>query len=475
MKFFAAAIIAAVLVLSVAASDVVTGTDATFNDVVKSHDFVLVEFYAPWCGHCKKLTPEWEAAATQLKGQAVLVALDATVEKDVAAKYEIKGFPTIKVFRDGELSGDYEGGRTADLIVKYVKSQSGPAVTTIKSAEQFETLKKDNKVLVVGFFNKESGSDYEAFQTVAKQLRAIHTFAAATDPALHDGAAPSVVVYKHFDEKREVFAGDTTDAAAIRKFVNDAGIKLVDEIGPDNYKQYVDRGVPMVWLFVKPGDDASEQAKKALEEVAPQGKGKVSCVFLDGTKYGQMGQRMGLSGNVFPAIAIDHEGTHYAFDEKKDITVDALSAWVKAYIAGELEATLRSEEVPEQHTVKGLTTVVGKNFDELVVNADKDVFIEFYAPWCGHCKQLAPIFDKLGEALENSDVRVAKIDATANDFNQKLFPVQGFPTLFFIPKTTHTPQTFAGDRSFDGMLAFIKKEATGTVKVDATVAKEDEL
>jgi len=257
--------------------------------------------------------------------------------------------------------------------------------------------------------------------------------------------------------------------------VSDAGIKLVDEIGPENYKLYVDRGLPMAWLFVKPGDETSDSAKAALEAVAPMAKGKVSFVFLDGTKYGQMGQRMGLSGTSFPALAIDHEGQHFAYDEKKDITEATLRQFVQEFLDGSIKPTVRSEDAPNPHTVKGLTTVVGSTFEELVSKADNDVLIEFYAPWCGHCKSLAPIYDKLAAALEQSDVRIAKIDGTANDFDQKSFPVQGFPTLFFVPKTTHTPIPFEGDRSYDGMLSFIKKHATAEVKADSSAAKDDEL
>jgi protein disulfide-isomerase A6 len=80
-------------------NDVVEGTSANFDEVVlQSEDLVLVEFFAPWCGHCKTLAPEWKKAATQLKGKGVtLVAVDATVHADLGAKYKVSGYPTIKV------------------------------------------------------------------------------------------------------------------------------------------------------------------------------------------------------------------------------------------------------------------------------------------------------------------------------------------------------------------------------------------
>src|SRR5205807_2158053 len=86
------------------------------------NDFWMVEFYAPWCGHCKKLAPEWEKAATDLKSQGVKFgAIDATVEKALAEKYGIKGFPTIKVFGAGPKGEpkDYPGARDADGITAF--------------------------------------------------------------------------------------------------------------------------------------------------------------------------------------------------------------------------------------------------------------------------------------------------------------------------------------------------------------------
>lgn len=65
--------------------------------------------------------------------------------------------------------------------------------------------------------------------------------------------------------------------------------------------------------------------------------------------------------------------------------------------AGELEPYLKSEAIPTQDGP--VTVAVAKNFDEVVTNSEKDVLIEFYAPWCGHCKKLAPTYDELGEAV----------------------------------------------------------------------------
>lgn len=79
-------------------------------------------------------------------------------------------------------------------------------------------------------------------------------------------------------------------------------------------------------------------------------------------------------------------------------SVETFEAFLKKIIAGELEPFLKSEPIPD-HNEGGVTIAVGKNFDDVVFNSGKDVLIEFYAPWCGHCKKLTPIYDELGEKV----------------------------------------------------------------------------
>ncbi|XP_071736726.1 protein disulfide isomerase-like 2-3 isoform X2 [Rutidosis leptorrhynchoides] len=105
-------------------SPVVQLTPSNFKSkVLNSNSVVLVEFYAPWCGHCQALTPIWEKAATVLKGVATVAAIDADAHQAIGQEYGIKGFPTIKVFVPGKPPIDYQGAREAKPIAEFALKQ----------------------------------------------------------------------------------------------------------------------------------------------------------------------------------------------------------------------------------------------------------------------------------------------------------------------------------------------------------------
>ncbi|GAB6018890.1 Protein O-glucosyltransferase 2 [Chamberlinius hualienensis] len=133
-------------------------TDENFKKLVlESDDMWLVEFFAPWCGHCKNLAPHWATAATELKGKVKLGALDATVHTITAGKYGIKGYPTIKYFPAGKKDGtevDYDGGRTASDIVqwateKVTENVPPPEVHQIISKEVLEEGCKEHQLCII--------------------------------------------------------------------------------------------------------------------------------------------------------------------------------------------------------------------------------------------------------------------------------------------------------------------------------------
>jgi len=159
-----------------------------------------------------------------------------------------------------------------------------------------------------------------------------------------------------------------------------------------------------------------------------------------------------------PIIAA-HGALGEKFPMKDDYSPENFKKFLDDVLAGKIEAFMKSEPIPENQLPT--KTVVAKNFKDIVNQEDKDVLIEFYAPWCGHCKKLAPIWDELGEKLEKeTNIVIAKMDATANDV-PSIYTVTGFPTIFWVPKDKKTaPVAYQGGRELDDFIKFIAKEST---------------
>merc|ERR1740117_579253 len=156
-----------------AASDVSVYTKSNFDDAIKGESLVMVKFFAPWCGHCKRLAPEYEKAATALKSKAVLAKVDCvdTVNSGLCARFGVQGYPTLKVFmRRGVEEVDYSGGRTSEDIVEYMTKMSEPPYTTISTAEELAALTKSG-VVVVGVFSGDTSAESSVFDQLARSLR----------------------------------------------------------------------------------------------------------------------------------------------------------------------------------------------------------------------------------------------------------------------------------------------------------------
>lgn len=139
--------------------------------------------------------------------------------------------------------------------------------------------------------------------------------------------------------------------------------------------------------------------------------------------------------------------------------MDTFKDFLQNLDAGKLEPHVKSEPIPESNDGP-VKVAVAKNFEELVTNSEKDILIEFYAPWCGHCKKLAPVYDELGQKLENEDVDIVKMDATSNDV-PSTFDVRGFPTIYWVPKNKDSPPVrYDGGRETDDFVKYIAKHAT---------------
>lgn len=330
-----------------------------------------------------------------------------------------------------------------------------------------DLVKEEDVVLLrVG---SASGKGADNFKAIAQEMRNEYSF--ATIPS-------GIYMLKKFDEGLVKFPGDEEDNGELLKWVRTESTPLMAEVGPDNYGKYIEAGLPMAYLFYEKEEMRKEYGPIVEEAVRPY-KGKINAVYIDAVRFEKHAEALSLP-KKWPALAIrDIESElNYPFTGK--LNKKELSKFFEEFSSGKMEPTYRSEEVPTKESGP-VKTVVYKNFEKVVMDPKKDVLLELYAPWCGACKRIAPVYEKLAEAYKSvSDkVVIAKMDGTANDLPKSAgIKLTKFPTIVLFKAGEKKEQVEFEDLSdkLQPFVDFIAKHGNNkvTIKVEDEAAPQGE-
>lgn len=460
--------------------DVVVLKESNFSDFISKNKHVMVEFYAPWCGHCQALAPEYAAAATELKkeGNVVLAKVDATEEAELAQKYDVQGFPTVFFFVEG-IHKQYAGQRSKDAIVNWVKKKTGPTLQNITTTEEAEHILATEEKVVLGYLDALVGSDSDELAAVSSledDVNFYQTISADVaklfkiDPL---AKRPALVLIKQEAEKVSHF-GDEFSKSAISDFVYKNKLPLVANFTRENAPQIFENPIKnQVILFAASND--SEKFLPIFREAAKDFMGKLIFVYvdLDNEDVGKpVSDYFGVKEGATSVLAYTGNEDARKFLMDGDVTLSNIKSFGEKFLEDNLKPFYKSDPIPENND-GDVKVVVGNNFDEIVLDESKDVLLEIYAPWCGHCQSLEPIYNKLGRHLRGIDsIVIAKMDGTTNE-HPRAKP-DGFPTLLFYPagNKSFDPITVDTDRTVVAFYKFLKKHATVPFKLQKPASSD---
>ena len=198
-----------------------------FYEAVSTYDYLLVNFYAPWCSYCKSLAPVYDKAAGLLKGynsRITLAKVNAVDHYDLAVTNGFGGYPTLTFFRFGQPM-HYNGGRTVKSIISWVQSHSNTHGQSMLEQgdlkDLIQTTFEGNDIIVAGYYDKKIQKSAAFLKSTLKFMEdqnLSYTFGIANQPditALHNISKTTLVVFKSFKD---------TDVDVVKKYLELEGV-----------------------------------------------------------------------------------------------------------------------------------------------------------------------------------------------------------------------------------------------------------
>ncbi|KAL5009597.1 hypothetical protein ScPMuIL_011902 [Solemya velum] len=476
----------------------------------KDRNPMLLMFYAPWCGFCKKMKPDFAAAATEMKGQAVLagVDVDKPEQAELRMDYNITGFPTLYYFEDGKMKYKYGGENTKDGLVKWLKNPGPPEEkkaeqewsdetddVTFLNDDNIEEFVQEHPSVLIMFYAPWCGHCKKMkpeFQDAAIKLRedgedgVLAAVDATKSPTIANqlgvkgyptGSLPSTLNILVDGQ----FAFDVNERTAdkIIEFMKDpkepppppAPEPKWEEIesdvlhlSDDSFKSLLKKKKHTLVMYYAPWCGHCKKAKPEYMQAAAQFKDdtKVAFAAIDCTDHSTLCSSHDVTG--YPTFKYFNYGKNpqkYMGGREEADFVNFMNDPLNSGPA----PTPPAPNIKEQWAIiegnENIFFLTESTFETFLNVHKNGALIMFYAPWCGHCKAMKPAYAEAATILkaDKVDGALAAVDATVETALATKYSIKSFPSLKYF-KDGELVLTYSGARTTEALVKFMKRPLT---------------
>lgn len=247
------------------------------NQVTMSQEPWFIKFYAPWCGHCQSLAPNWVQLAKEMKGKLNIGEVNCDIESRLCKDVRLRGYPTMLFFRGGERI-EYDGLRGLGDLVAYANKaiDLGEGVKDI-NAQQFKELEEKEEVIFVYFYDHATTSeDFAALERLTLSLIG-HAKLVKTDSALLADRFkittwPRLIVSR--DGRPTYYTAlapqDMRDFRKVIRWMQSVWLPIVPELTASNSREIMDGKLVVLAILTRDRPDEFAVGKKEIKSAAAE-------------------------------------------------------------------------------------------------------------------------------------------------------------------------------------------------------------
>ncbi|KAH8278353.1 hypothetical protein KR018_000320, partial [Drosophila ironensis] len=321
------------------------------HHILHSHELVLLSFYTDWCRFSQQLEPIYEKAAAEVRrlfpepGRVVLGRVDCDEEEDVANRFDITKYPTLKIVRNGMVvHQEYRGQRSVDAFIKFVRKELSDPIEEFHHIDELKKVQSGDG-LVVGYFIDKQHEEYTTYRKAATMMRNDCRFMVGFGNLTQDLRPPgsNLLIFRadsgtaNHRQYYSEYNGGMTNLNHLIDWIVEMCTPVVREITFDNAEELAEEGMPLLLLFYNQHDLGPIQEFKAVIMHTMAKENRVNYLTANGKNFLHPLYHMGKSLNDLPLIAIDSFQHIYAFPKFEDIhQPGALQNFIDNLFSGKL-------------------------------------------------------------------------------------------------------------------------------------------
>ncbi|XP_041606218.1 protein disulfide-isomerase-like protein of the testis [Vulpes lagopus] len=442
--------------------------------------FLMVLFHNPSSKQSRNLAKELGKAVEVMgKGKNGLGfgKVDITVEKELQKEFDVKKAPELKLFFEGNRSEPIscKGVVESAALVVWLRRQISQKAFLFNNTQQVLEFVKSRPLVIVGFFQDLEEEVAELFFDMIKDFPELTFGVISISNAIgrfHVTLDSLLVFKKGKIVKREELINDITNKQVINQVIKQHLTDFVIEYNTENkdliYELHI---LNHMLLFASKSSESFGMIMQHYKLASKEFTNKILFILVDADepRNGHIFKYFRITEVNIPCVQILNLSSDARYKMPfEEITYENLKKFGRSFLNRSAKKHQSSEDIPKYWDQGPVKQLVGKNFNVVVFDKERDVFVMFYAPWSEKCKALFPVLEELGRKYQNhSTVTIAKIDITANEI--QLMYLDRYPFFNLFPTDTQQAIMYTGEHTMKGFSDFLESQ------IKIRIEDEDEL